>query len=154
MEVTPQELSGRHTWDPDEVLPGRLRVLREAAGLTQRQLAHQMTLAGRKMHQTTIAKIEAGERPVSVGEGAALADIMGCGLGDLITEPATLQAAADLAEAFAECARWERRVMEQQAIRDVAAAELADAEDRLTAARDRAHALNLQIRGQTEGRAK
>jgi transcriptional regulator with XRE-family HTH domain len=62
---------------PDVVFGRRLRYMREQAGLTQRHLADVMRGAGFKMHQTTIAKIEAGERAVSVGEAVQFADALG-----------------------------------------------------------------------------
>jgi transcriptional regulator with XRE-family HTH domain len=74
--------------DPDAVFARRVRQLRESAGLTQRQVADQMTGAGYRMHQTTIAKIEADDpRPVYVGEAVTLARILGVSLSDLLSEP-------------------------------------------------------------------
>ena len=46
---------------PDAMFGRNLRYLREEAGLTQRQLADLMRATGYKMHQTTVAKVEAGE---------------------------------------------------------------------------------------------
>ena len=72
-----QDASGTNklpSWsDPDGVLARRVRALRETSDLTQREIADKMTAAGYRMHQTTIAKIESGERPVYVGEAVALA---------------------------------------------------------------------------------
>ena len=42
--------------------------------------------AGYKMHQSTVAKIESGERPVSIGEAVQLAEVLGVDLGELTTE--------------------------------------------------------------------
>jgi transcriptional regulator with XRE-family HTH domain len=70
---------------PGDTLFGRrLRYLREEAGLTQQQLADVMREAGAKMHRSTIGKIEAGERVVSIGEAAQFADILGIDLRELI----------------------------------------------------------------------
>src|SRR5205814_10517275 len=44
----------------------RLRYMREEAELTQQQLADVMRADGSKMHRSTIGKIEAGERGVSI----------------------------------------------------------------------------------------
>ena len=66
--------------NPGTAFGRRLRGLREDAGLTQRQLADVMRGAGYKIHQTTVAKIEAGERTVSVDEAAQLADVLGIDL--------------------------------------------------------------------------
>jgi transcriptional regulator with XRE-family HTH domain len=79
--MEPQRLPG----DPVTTLFGRrLRGLREEAGLTQRQLADLMRAAGYKMHQTTVAKIEAGERAVPVDEAAQFADVLGIDLTQMI----------------------------------------------------------------------
>ena len=62
----------------------RLRYLREEAGLTQQQLADLMRTAGTRMYRSTIGKIEAGERVVSVGEGAQFARVLGIDLTQLL----------------------------------------------------------------------
>ena len=67
----------------DEMFGQRLRALREVA-LTQRQLANEMTAAGHTMYQTTIAKIESGERPVSFGEAVSFAEVLGADLDGLV----------------------------------------------------------------------
>ena len=147
MEDIPQGPSGSNTPLPradfDQVLKERVQVLRKSAGLTQRQLADQMTSAGYRMHQTTIAKIEAGERPVIVGEAAALAIILGVGLADLITDPAQNQGRrlAEVAELMAERHRWQQNVAESRAKIRLAEAELAEARAQLEAVTGRINAL-------------
>lgn len=66
---------------------GRLRDTRKIRGLTQEQLAAEMTAAGQGMHQTTIAKIESGDRPVSLSEAVHFARILKRELGDLASPP-------------------------------------------------------------------
>jgi len=61
----------------------QLRYLREEAGLTQQQLADVMREAGARMHRSTIGKIEAGERVVSIGEAAQFAEVLGIDLTHL-----------------------------------------------------------------------
>lgn len=70
---------------PDVLFGRRLRYMREKAGLTQQQLADVMRAAGTKMHRSTIGKIEAGERVVSIGEAAEFADVLGIDLRELIS---------------------------------------------------------------------
>lgn len=41
-------------------------------------------MAGYTMHQTTVAKLESGGRPTSIGEAAALARIMRVSVSDLL----------------------------------------------------------------------
>jgi transcriptional regulator with XRE-family HTH domain len=79
--MEPQRLLG----DPDVVFGRRLRYLREQAELTQQQLADVMRAAGAKMHRSTVGKIEAGERLVSIGEASQFADVLGVNLTELLT---------------------------------------------------------------------
>jgi transcriptional regulator with XRE-family HTH domain len=55
-----------------EAIASRLRAAREAAGLSQGQVARQL-----KMHRPTISEIEAGRRRVSVDELAEFANLYG-----------------------------------------------------------------------------
>jgi transcriptional regulator with XRE-family HTH domain len=70
----------------DEIFARRLLTLRKVAGLTQEQLADRMTKAGNTMHRSAIAKIEAGDRAVSIGEAVQLAGVLGADLADLASE--------------------------------------------------------------------
>jgi transcriptional regulator with XRE-family HTH domain len=89
----PQDATGDH-WenqDPssdlaDSIFARRLRAVRTQAGATQKQLADRMAARGYKMLQSTVAKIESGERPVSIGEAVQLAEVLGVDLGELTTE--------------------------------------------------------------------
>jgi len=58
--------------------------MRHEAGLTQRQLANLMREAGSPMYQSTIGKIEAGSRTVSIGEAVQFAAALGVQLSDII----------------------------------------------------------------------
>lgn len=85
-----QDTTGNHPGSqdpaevPDKVFGRRLRYLREQAGLTQQQLADVMSAAGTRMHRSAIAKIEAGDRIVSIGEGVQFAEVLGIDLRQLI----------------------------------------------------------------------
>jgi transcriptional regulator with XRE-family HTH domain len=70
----------------DGIFARRLLALRKAAGLTQEQLADRMTRAGNTMHRSAIAKIEAMDRAVSIGEAVQLAGALGADLADLVSE--------------------------------------------------------------------
>ena len=57
--------------------------------MTQAEVAKAMAARGFPgMQQSTIAKIEAAQRPVRVNEAAALAVVLHADLADLITDPA------------------------------------------------------------------
>lgn len=57
---------------------------RRAAGLTQADLVSKLAAHGVAMHQTTVAKLEAGTRPTSVHELLGLARVLDCGVEDLL----------------------------------------------------------------------
>lgn len=60
----------------------RVSELRKAAGHTQGTLAKEMAHGDRTYSQSTVAKIENGTRPTSVGELYVLADILGVKVAD------------------------------------------------------------------------
>lgn len=73
--------------DP-EVQAGRaLRRLRLARNWSQEEVAVRMTAYGYDFHQTTIAKIEAAQRPLRVRELADLAALYGVEVQDLVYPP-------------------------------------------------------------------
>jgi transcriptional regulator with XRE-family HTH domain len=65
----------------ERVFGARVKELRAAEGWTQDDFAKRVTAAGYPMHQTTVAKLESGSRPTSVGEIAALAAIFRIPIG-------------------------------------------------------------------------
>ena len=117
----------------DVLFGRRLRYMREEAGLTQRQLADVMRGAGYKMHQTTVAKIEAGERAVPVDEAAQFADALGIdltqminvGKGRLVTAQLKVRSLEFRAEDYA------RTLEETQVLMDHTMAQLEEARARL-----------------------
>jgi transcriptional regulator with XRE-family HTH domain len=126
--------------DADKVFGQRARLFREAAGLSQRLVAEQMTAAGYGWHQSTCAKTEAGDRVASVGEATALALILGVHLPVLLAEQ--LGGDYELYRTQRDAAeRDERRLTaaEREAEERLAAirSELADARARLEAARQK-----------------
>lgn len=54
---------------------GKIRDWRRARSWSQEDLAQKMTELGFEMHQTTVAKIERGTRPLRVAEAVALAQV-------------------------------------------------------------------------------
>jgi transcriptional regulator with XRE-family HTH domain len=83
----PVKLREGYGENPERILGMRLRGLREEAGITQAQLAERMTRQGFSMHQTTIAKIEANQRPVTVNEAVTLATVLGIPMPWLLADP-------------------------------------------------------------------
>jgi len=59
-----------------------LRRLRRERGITQTALAELMTANSWPWHQTTVARIERGERAVDAGEAVDLADLYGFSIND------------------------------------------------------------------------
>jgi transcriptional regulator with XRE-family HTH domain len=70
---------------PDAVFAQRMRAARIQAGITQRQVADHMRAAGyQEIHRSTVGKIEAGDRPVSLAEAVQFASLLDIRLGDLL----------------------------------------------------------------------
>jgi transcriptional regulator with XRE-family HTH domain len=72
------------TWEQNFIK--QMLRLREAHGMTQTDLARAAKALGLKFHQPTIQRIEAGERPVRLGEAHVIAGIFGVNL-DVMTSP-------------------------------------------------------------------
>jgi transcriptional regulator with XRE-family HTH domain len=67
-----------------------VRALRERQGMSQQHVANVISmLYGLRWQQTTVAKTEAAERPIRLNEAAALAELFGCPLADLVDGPTT-----------------------------------------------------------------
>jgi ribosome-binding protein aMBF1 (putative translation factor) len=73
----------------DKRFAANLRAARERKGLSQKQLAEEMFELGFRFRQQTIARIEAADRVVGVGESRALARACGTTV-DALVRPDTL----------------------------------------------------------------
>ena len=133
----------------EAVVAARLREIRTAREMTQAALAKAMTSAGYEMHQTTVAKIEAGSRPIRVNELAALASILEVRVTSLVeTQPMPDQATGG--------ARLKKLVKAEEAARDLlvvresvhrkAEADVAEAQTRLREAEARLSAATVDLR--------
>ncbi|MFG1844896.1 helix-turn-helix domain-containing protein [Micromonospora carbonacea] len=70
---------------PDEIFRTRLRLRRRMMGWSQQRLTDEMAKRGYPWHQTTVAKVEAGERRLSLGEATVLARVLGSDLESMTT---------------------------------------------------------------------
>jgi transcriptional regulator with XRE-family HTH domain len=67
---------------------------RESWDWSQADLALALRSAGLDhMHQTTVSRIESGERPVRVGEASVIAEVLRTPLSDMVSAPAELSQA-------------------------------------------------------------
>ncbi|GAA2348787.1 hypothetical protein GCM10009854_27790 [Saccharopolyspora halophila] len=73
---------------PERALGESLKELRTAGGMSQEYIATMMSRAGFSWRQTTVAKTEAGNRPVRLDEAAALALHFGVSVNELIDNQA------------------------------------------------------------------
>ncbi len=71
--------------DIDRNIAANVRAYREAAGISQEELAQRMTDCGFGFSQATIWKIESGQRPVRASELIALTDALGVSLATSLT---------------------------------------------------------------------
>jgi transcriptional regulator with XRE-family HTH domain len=69
----------------DVAFGGRMRQERERQGLTQGSLVGSLILMHDIdwFHQTTVGKVESGDRPIRLEEAVAIADLLGVGLEEL-----------------------------------------------------------------------
>jgi FtsZ-interacting cell division protein YlmF/DNA-binding XRE family transcriptional regulator len=75
----------------DERFARNLRDARERHGLSQADVASEMTKAGFSFHQQTVAKIESGSRTVRLSEAEKLASVLGTSVGVLTLPPHDVQ---------------------------------------------------------------
>jgi transcriptional regulator with XRE-family HTH domain len=156
----PQDTTGDH-WenqDPpsdfaDSIFARRLRAVRKQAEVTQKQLADRMAARGHKMLQSTVAKIESGERPVSIGEAVQLAEVLGASLMDLVTDDMTGRQEREyrqLAEAKIKVRSLEYETAEQDKLLQEAQFRHEHAVDQLQAARDELSKLELLLKAREQ----
>ena len=70
----------------EDIFRARMRQRRRALGWSQRRVAEEMTKLGHAWHQTMVNKVEAGRRPIGLGEAVALGRILGADLSDMTSE--------------------------------------------------------------------
>lgn len=81
----------------------RVRALRKSLDRSQEAVVSRMRQAGYDWHQTTLSKVESGQRGVSLNEAYCLALIVGAHLRDFLDQgPGELQREADRAAASFE----------------------------------------------------
>jgi transcriptional regulator with XRE-family HTH domain len=83
--------------EPERVLAANLREARKERGMTQKAVAEGMGFLGFSMMHTTIAKIEAGERPIRVNESFGLAAVVGVNIVELLGLPQSAKGAEIMA---------------------------------------------------------
>ena len=73
-----EHVAPRWPVDLEATVAKNVRWLREGRGISQQQLGSDLYLHGFGMHQMTVAKLEAGEKPLRLNEVAAIGPISGC----------------------------------------------------------------------------
>jgi transcriptional regulator with XRE-family HTH domain len=138
----PREQHGSPSGFSDSIFARRLREVRQQAGVTQQQLAARMTGVGHKLHRSAVAKIELGERPVTIGEAVQLAAILGVPLMELVTDrgaatelerqhAARVEAQIAVRSLQHEAAERDKLLEEQRVLYDNVVARLKAAQQRL-----------------------
>jgi transcriptional regulator with XRE-family HTH domain len=77
----------------------RVKAYRDRNNWSQAELANQLVQKNFRVYGSTVAKIEAGERPVKAAELAAMADVFGISTDTLLGRDRRADANADRAEA-------------------------------------------------------
>lgn len=129
-----EEGTPRWEFDLEAVIGGNIRRLREARGLSQRQLCVELVLHGLSWHQTTLSKVEAGDKPLRLNEAAAIASYFDVPVESLweATEEvdATIRSAQDEVQASLARERQLRRANEEARARVDAAKRVLDEAER------------------------
>lgn len=102
---------------PEKACADQVRRLRIERGWSQAELAARVAGSLPKWAQTTVAKTEAGTRPVRVNEAAALASALGVSLAELLhqqREVSTLKVEEDIQRLLLEHATLAARESELQ----------------------------------------
>lgn len=73
---------------PTQLFTHWLPLLRRVVGMTQQGLADALTAEGHRFYNSTVAKIEKGERKVTLDEAYAIARILGFDLADMTSKNA------------------------------------------------------------------
>jgi transcriptional regulator with XRE-family HTH domain len=74
----------QHPTDFNKRVGANVRQYRLARGMSQADLAAQLTVRDFPFHQQAILKVEKGTRPLKVEEVSAISDIFGIGMGALL----------------------------------------------------------------------
>ena len=74
--------TGRLPWEAS--LISKIIEVRKAQGLSQTDLAKRLADLGLPFYQPTVARIEAGERPIRLNEAIAFCEVLGLDLSDAI----------------------------------------------------------------------
>lgn len=120
---------------------GQLRLIREAQGMSQAELARLTTAYGSPMQQQTVAKIERAGQSITLDQAGALSMALGRELVDMLRPP---EATMTADEVSSEMAAAQSRVEELEA-------ELAEAVRQQERARERVKELQARlvpVRGQ------
>ena len=92
----------------------KFRQLREERGWSQGELSERLAGFGVDMHQTTIAKMEAGKRPLRVSEMFGLSHAFGMPTGAVFFMPIRVEQFDGMEQLSAEIARTEEAVEEMR----------------------------------------
>lgn len=118
----PDEATGQwYEMTPEANVGKRTRRHREQRGWSQEELGRRLGNYGFAMHQTTVAKLENGSRPIRLNEVQALADIFGVSPGDLFEEDTSVQNEHEVAVAAREVQRASAALAEAARAMDAAA---------------------------------
>lgn len=116
--------------DPERVIGREMRRIRERLGLTQQEVAERMLKNGFRFHQTQIAKMERGERPIRVNEWIAITIALGMTPQDMLSSAISASVGESVEERLS-LAELERE-------RDALEVRLQDVEERVKVAEKQA----------------
>ncbi|MFI2702871.1 helix-turn-helix transcriptional regulator [Cellulosimicrobium composti] len=97
----------------DAAFAESVKRLRERKGWSQGELARRLQDVGwENFHQTTVSRIEKGERPVRLSEARALANALDSSVGDMVQSGELGELRRDLAKLIRDARKSDSRVRE------------------------------------------
>lgn len=85
--VETRERIGQSMFELERIMCDKFRDLREERGWSQVEVSERLAYLGFEMHQTTVAKMEKGKRPLRVAEMFALSQVFGLPPGAVFYMP-------------------------------------------------------------------
>ncbi|BCW85057.1 hypothetical protein NicSoilE8_27300 [Arthrobacter sp. NicSoilE8] len=87
----------------EECFRENMRTLRERKGWSQGELSRRLIEGGWSIfHQTTISRIESGDRPIKLGEARAIARVLGSNVATMVSLPVETSIVQGLASAIGD----------------------------------------------------
>lgn len=108
-----KEVSSDYGSEDEANFVRNMQLLREQKGWSQGEFARRMQEVGwSSFHQTTVSRIEKGERPVRLGEARGIASILDTSTSQMILREETFVGLRKLEESATKLSKLQRKLLE------------------------------------------